>query len=228
MPCVVMTSMLWWLPDHERRTRGLLYLFMFALGFALSEYMDALYAQILEIRDERVEHIKASSEADSKLNHVLKNRLVGATFILSQVRSALRGIEAAEESRAELKAVSAQMEVTVEWIHRREMFLQLTSGTYRTLRTAVDVCTELRRFVSGQHQMELHFRTPRVLELDVKMLAVMVEEGAGNVSGAVLEPTDACEEGGDILVPDGGCAAVGRRRSTRLRALGHPCSSLLC
>lgn len=182
MPCVAMVLLLRWLPDHERFGRGLLYLLMFSLGFGLSEYMDGMYGQLLLHQEERLVMISASSQADSQLNHVLKNRLIGSTFVLSQVHSALQGVHGAEQSLAQLATVRSQMGVTVDWIHRREMFLQLSAGTYRSAPTAVNVGAELRRTLSGHQDFELQVRTPLVLMLDADMLAVMVEEAASNAA----------------------------------------------
>ena len=177
-----------WSDQRERVVRGLLFLFMFILGFALSEYMDALYMLVLRHQARRLSTSEASAAADSQLNHVLKNRLIGATFMLSQVRAALAGVGATEQSRRELREVIEQMRVTVEWIHRRELFLQLASGSYKSAPARVDVRAELRRTLSGRHKVKVRVQTPRTLELDVDMLALMLEEGASNVSAAAFKP----------------------------------------
>jgi len=80
----------------------------------------------------------------------------------------------------DLSTVISEMRVTVDWIHRREVFLQLASGTYTSVRTTVDVRAELHRLLAGRCQVALASETPRMLEVDVDMLAVMIEEGASN------------------------------------------------
>ena len=119
MPCVIMVLLCVWSKQRERFVRGLLFLFMFILGFSISEYMEALYTQVLREQSRRLSTSEASAAEDSQLNHVLKNRLIGAAFMLSQVRAALAGVHAAEPSRGELRTVIEQMRVTVDWIHRR-------------------------------------------------------------------------------------------------------------
>jgi hypothetical protein len=188
MPCVIMVLLCVWSKQRERFVRGLLFLFMFILGFSISEYMEALYTQVLREQSRRLSTSEASAAADSQLNHVLKNRLIGAAFMLSQVRAALAGVHAAEQSRGELRTVIEQMRVTVDWIHRRELFLQLASGSYKSTQARVEVRTELYRTLSGHHKVKAKVQTPRTLELDVDMLALMLEEGASNVSTAASKP----------------------------------------
>uniref|UniRef100_A0A7S4MRU2 Response regulatory domain-containing protein n=1 Tax=Prymnesium polylepis TaxID=72548 RepID=A0A7S4MRU2_9EUKA len=169
------------MPHPERVARGALYLFVHFLGLALSSYSDTVCIQLLKHQHQRMLANDLSAEADSQVNHVLKNRLIGATFILTQLSKTLEvGRVTTCKSQADISLVLSSMRTAVDWIHRREVFLQLSSGTYLSVRRSVDVRSELSTVLAGHGQVELVAQTPRTLEVDVDMLAVMLEEGASN------------------------------------------------
>lgn len=149
-------------------------------GFAVSEYMEAIYNQLSQHKSLRRSLVEVSAAADSQLNHVLKNRLIGASFILMQLHSTLlERSDVDPDTASHVEQVISQLRITVDWIHRREMFLQLCSDIYKSSPSRINVKEVLKRTLSGS-RVELTVRKPLIVETDEAILALMLEEGLSN------------------------------------------------
>jgi len=136
-----------------------------------------------------------TSIADSRLNHVLKNKVVLMDHWLSLVRSGLEvdRVDAAvgegsghQEKQAEVSKwkellieVQASLQECVEWIHRRETFIQFASGRYTSSLQPVSVHKVLQRCAGPDATVQL-LDCPPSIWMDVVVAALVVEEAATN------------------------------------------------
>ena len=115
---------------------------------------------------------KQTAAADSRLNHVLKNKIIVIDSRLEQARNLMmmggshQPSEAPEGAEALLLEAQKTMQSCVEWIHRRELFLQLASGQYHSTLQLASVHSVLRRLFFGTSVM-LRLECPTELWFDV-------------------------------------------------------------
>jgi hypothetical protein len=87
-----------------------------------------------ELSEHHVSLLHASREADSVMNHSLKNSVAGAVTLLEVEHedSMAVGSGASAESADRLKQVIDQLYRTMQWVSARQVLLDLASGNYQT------------------------------------------------------------------------------------------------
>mmetsp|Transcript_46448 Transcript_46448/g.121920 ORF Transcript_46448/g.121920 Transcript_46448/m.121920 type:complete len:479 (+) Transcript_46448:1590-3026(+) len=96
---------------------------------------------------------------------------------------------ASQDSKLEL--IATELEAVMDWVHRREVFVQLSSQTYSSRCSPCDVRHEISKVHFGEG-MAIHFHCDEVLLMDKNVLNVVIEEGLSNASkyrapGSVIE-----------------------------------------
>ena len=126
--------------------------------------------------------------AEARLNHMIKGNCGAAIMGLQGMHKKLRDQEGSTPTRdPTLKQMSAELELplemlkrAVQWCHRRQMFVQLETGVYRSARSACDVRELLQRTTSSEQTVELDVHCPRGIRIDQAVLEVVIEEALSN------------------------------------------------
>ena len=165
-----------------------------------------------------------TAQADSRLNHVLKNRFLVVDHCLAMT---IRGLDAqsnvsgaASSSEVTALLVSAQesLHSCTRWVHQREFFLQLAHKRYQTCLRLVSVHEALRRCAGPS--VALRIECPPSLCVDEVVLSLCLEEALSNarkygdmakaiVIWAVLEDTNTTSGSGGGEARGGGSDNVG-------------------
>jgi len=130
----------------------------------------------------QIEEKDAELAADKRLNHVIKGRCGSAIAAISTFRMMVGPYlrcELPEELELMLKAPLVHLTEAVEWCHRRQVFVQLASGTYVSHRTPVDVVALLERCL-GALGSDVSSTFAHPLAVDVTVLKVALDEILSN------------------------------------------------
>jgi hypothetical protein len=141
-----------------------------------------------------------SRRADSRLNHVLKNKSAEARYLIDEVADELRHLRqsalsttlpatpgaervgvSVDELLDNLAKVQLIHEQTVEWTHMRELFMQLQHGVYKTSRAPTDLRQLLRRVVGSDESLcRVEVSCRDVMCIDASILQLQLEEARSN------------------------------------------------
>jgi len=113
---------------------------------------------------------------------LIKGRCAAACIVAEEARGCL-GAAAYEDIRRLLTELSTQLGQTVQWVHRRELFLQMQQGTYHSCASVVEVNSLLKQLVASQFandKVEISGDLSCTLSLDCAMLLLALEEGLSN------------------------------------------------
>jgi len=161
-------------------------------------------------RQQLIQAAEASRRADSRLNHILKNKSVEACYVIAeledcmlQIKDGLSNIDQGppsvssapapprdqanfEAEVARLRGLLSSMRSihteTSQWTHRREMFLQLQHGLYQSRMLPTNLEETLQAVMRNDTvEVQLHVPQPPLIELDADMLRLQLEEARSNV-----------------------------------------------
>jgi len=129
---------------------------------------------------------RESAAADSHLNHVLKNKIILIDHWIELTRKDIArrspsgAAPAAAEGTADRMLADAQqvLQGCVTWIHRREFFMQLARGMYKTSQQHVAVHDLLRAFAG--RGVRLQIDCPPGVWIDTAATALALEEAMSN------------------------------------------------
>ena len=185
-----------------------------------------------EDRAARAEHTSAllavERGADSRLNHLIKSKCGASLQLAWLLRDKLRQAGLGGETSAELFAthdallalMSTQLEAVMDWVHRRQVFVQLEANTYSSHSIQCDLRHEIDK-VLGSDDGTVHIAggAEQVL-VDRNVLNILIDEAVSNARkhrdvGSRIEVLVTLENG----APDGGedeegGAAVGTAAAT--------------
>jgi hypothetical protein len=191
--------------DNEAHQIALLYV----AGCLIGHFIEYTQRLGFQRRQQLVLAAEASRRADSRLNHIIKNKSAEACYVMAEMEDcvlqmrqgvwdaaiASPGVSLAlapPHDGAELDAnltrllgfVSSVRSIhtqTSEWIHRREMFLQLQKGKYQSRMLPSNLGELIQAVMSNNtDEVQIHVPQPPVLELDAGMLRVQLEEARSN------------------------------------------------
>jgi hypothetical protein len=103
-----------------------------------------------ELSEHHVNLLHAAREADSVMNHSLKNSVAGAVTLLEVEHedSMAVGSGASTESTERLKQAIDQLYRTMQWVSARQVLLDLASGNYQTSLSHVNAKSFLKSVAS--------------------------------------------------------------------------------
>jgi len=153
------------------------------IGQSFVSQMHSMQASHASLVKQLERSTKSARTADSRLNHVLKNKSVEVCFLVRETMILLQGmVDLGDGLVSNLKAKSESMSRTLdhmqEWVHRREVFMQLANGTYASRSTIVSLGDLLRNMASGD--VDINLSCPDVINTDVNMLLIQLEEALSN------------------------------------------------
>ena len=142
-----------------------------SIGYILESSLRSLY--LTQVRESR--HAAANRAADSRLNHVIKGLCGSASGLIS---TAL-----VDESQARLLSEHAilQLNEAVEWCHQRQLFIQLETGSYKSLKVDCAVGKLLERLVEPVHG-RLEGPVALKARVDEGVLRLVVAEAISNAT----------------------------------------------
>ena len=110
-----------------------------AFGYAIEKTMRRLFYE----ERMRARASAATIKADSRLNHVLKGLCGGASSLIEGVLAS-RGTPLDAESSRLIEQVRSMLGDAASWCHKRELFLQLESQVYNSVRASSSLASEVR------------------------------------------------------------------------------------
>jgi len=127
--------------------------------------------------------LSAARQADSRLNHVLKNKSAEVCFLLQESTQLLDGmVDLGDGLAAQLHEKSASMHAILDhmrhWTHKREVFLQLTNGTYQMQQVITNIRDLIQRV--APNEIDAEFDCPTRIITDANMLCLILEEALSN------------------------------------------------
>ena len=158
------------------------------IGHTIELYMRQTYLS----RREQTSVSDNSRRADSRLNHVLKNKSAEARFLIEEVTDGLRAIKQAAAAGQTDKVYISRLldnlskvqlihEQTVEWTHMRELFMQLQYGTYKSSAIPTDMAQLFRRVMGTDESVcKVEMGCRDVLCVDASILQLQLEEARSN------------------------------------------------
>lgn len=142
-----------------------------SIGYILESSLRSLY--LIQVRESR--HAAANRAADSRLNHVIKGLCGSASALISAALF--------DESEARLLSEHAilQLNEAVEWCHQRQLFIQLETGSYKSLQVDCAVGKLLEHLVEPVHG---RLDGPAALKarVDEGVLRLVVAEAISNAT----------------------------------------------
>ena len=84
-----------------------------------------------------------------------------------------------------LGLIATQLEAVMDWVHRRQIFVQLASQTYSSARISCDVRHEVSKVIDAMDFGDgrvLDFHCDDVVKVDKNVLNVVIEEGISNAA----------------------------------------------
>ena len=167
-----------WVEHLSQRDFNLANIMALFIGTMFAYFTERLKRENELMHAKAIAAAKQTAAADSRLNHVLKNKIIVIDSRLEQARSLMMGgssqpSEAPVEAEALLLEAQKTMQSCVEWIHRREMFIQLASGQYHSTLQLASVHSVLRRLLFGT-SVVLRVECPAEVWFDVDSVTARV------------------------------------------------------
>mmetsp|Transcript_2775 Transcript_2775/g.9378 ORF Transcript_2775/g.9378 Transcript_2775/m.9378 type:complete len:764 (-) Transcript_2775:708-2999(-) len=144
---------------------------------------------------EALQAAREGRRADSRLNHVIKNKSAEATFLVGELVAGVRKIQRTLEQRGGMLSIGAQLSQlldhlssvhsihaqTSEWVHQRQLFIQLQDGSYKTRLVRTDLSRLLRNAMrAGDDDVSIWLPVPPVFAFDASILRLQLEEARSN------------------------------------------------
>ena len=123
--------------------------------------------------------LQSGRHADSILNHIIKNSLAGALSLLEVLQ-----MDTADSDKLDqLNKVVEQLSYTMHWCTSRQVLIDVSSGTYHSVLTIVDVASFLKAMASTHLHSSFKIKSfdiPGDICFDEKMARVVLENVLSN------------------------------------------------
>jgi signal transduction histidine kinase len=160
-----------------------------------------------------VELLRSNRQADSVLNHVLKNSIAGAACLIELDQadpvstSTLSGTTCSCGRRDRLKQALEQLYKSMKWCSSRQAILDITSGNYQTTLSPVNITSLLESFYNGTARFKSQDDTSSLtssgestIAFDEKIASLALENAVSNAiahgDGALIQLSAAFRTGG--------------------------------
>ena len=151
-------------PSHQE---VIAYVFTIAAGKLVGHVLELQTRETFVRRQELISTAHHSRRADSRLNHVIKNKSAEARFLVEEVADGLKTIKQALRLGQPDKIFVARLldslacvqyihEQTVDWTHLRELFMQIQHGIYQPRNQPTDLMLLLKRVFGDDAKQALN------------------------------------------------------------------------
>jgi two-component sensor histidine kinase len=163
-----------------------------SIGAFFAESLSASRRELEFMRHKEVNAARSTAAADSKLNHVVKNRFLVIKHRIDQARTELNigGLRSVDQMRTWLEEADTALQTCVTWLHDREFFIQLSHGSYQTSLRHVHMLDLLRRCSTMVPQVVVRLDCAPALCTDDVAISLCLEEAMSNARkyGDTSEP----------------------------------------
>jgi len=187
---------------------GVACMLFFLLGFVFSHCIDCVWREaftkqatkrltdrrLIESLDSERRALSLQRGADSRLNHMMKNKCGAAVQLLelmqherttgayasARVEKQPRAGSSLAEEPVALEEAIVSLKQAIEWLHRRQVFIELESGSYHSRQTCCSLQLVLRPLLTETDVLQIDPEASGAMLVDETILGIVVEEALSN------------------------------------------------